>query len=198
MVIIIVANLTIQSWAGYLIFPLLFYYPIYSADTHKIALETYGIVPKKPFKIILITLVTGIVIFIPFIFGFHYFIEQFTSDQSNGLTLYPHFWEDLINQLLVVGIAEEFFYRGYLQTLFQKRFKQKIIPALHLDMSVVLVSLLFGMGHFFTYGTLLSILTFFPSLLFGMLKNATGSIYASAVIHGVSNIVLHLLIAGIA
>jgi membrane protease YdiL (CAAX protease family) len=90
-------------------------------------------------------------------------------------------------QLFFVALPEEVFFRGYLQEKLGNDLK-----------GVVIVSVFFAMGHFFTLcvpsGFLggicaQSVLTFFPSLIMGYLYARTGTLWGSIIFHFLSNIV---------
>ena len=93
----------------------------------------------------------------------------------------------IVLQLFYVALPEEVFFRGYLQEKLGNNLK-----------GVVIVSLLFALGHFFTlcvasgfaggYCTQ-SILTFFPSLIMGYLYARTGTLWGSIIYHFLSNVV---------
>jgi membrane protease YdiL (CAAX protease family) len=51
------------------------------------------------------------------------------------------------------------------------------------------VSLMFMVPHFILYPSILSLLTFFPSLLFGFAYQKTGSLAFVSLLHLVSNLV---------
>ncbi|MBN2695689.1 CPBP family intramembrane metalloprotease, partial [bacterium] len=97
--------------------------------------------------------------------------------------------------IFIIGLSEEFFYRGYLQSLIKKTVQKDIIKSLNFDWAIVITSLFFSIGHFLTYFTFFSILTFFPSLVFGILKNKTGTIYSSILFHAFSNTFLYILMS---
>ena len=93
----------------------------------------------------------------------------------------------ILVQLLLVALPEELFFRGYLQSKLGNNLK-----------GVVIVSLLFAVGHFITLclggSQSLSIcsqalLTFFPSLVMGYLYLATGTLWASIIFHFLANVV---------
>lgn len=93
----------------------------------------------------------------------------------------------ILVQLLLVALPEEVFFRGYLQTKLGNSIR-----------GVVIVSLLFAVGHFITLcigGThnlsvcSQAILTFFPSLIMGYLYLVTGTLWASIIFHFLANIV---------
>ncbi len=71
-----------------------------------------------------------------------------------------------------VAVAEETFFRGFLM----KKFNNFV------------VSVLFVLPHVILYQNLASVLTFFPSLLFGWIYIRSGSIVAPIIYHFVSNL----------
>lgn len=98
----------------------------------------------------------------------------------------------ILTQLLMVALPEEVFFRGYLQNKLGNNIK-----------GVIIVSLLFAVGHFITLclggGHNIAIcsqaiLTFFPSLVMGYLYLKTKTLWASIIFHFFANIV-HISIA---
>ena len=97
----------------------------------------------------------------------------------------------IVLQLFFVALPEEVFFRGYLQEKLGNNIK-----------GVVIVSVLFALGHFFTLcvasgfaGGICtqSVLTFFPSLIMGYLYVRTETLLGSIVFHFLSNIVYILM-----
>jgi membrane protease YdiL (CAAX protease family) len=93
----------------------------------------------------------------------------------------------ILVQLLLVALPEEVFFRGYLQNKLGNNLK-----------GVIIVSLLFAIGHFITlclggnYSMSLcsqALLTFFPSLVMGYLYLVTGTLWASIIFHFLANVV---------
>lgn len=97
-------------------------------------------------------------------------------------------------QLLVVALPEELFFRGFLLGLLEKRFppKRRILGG-GIGWALVLSSLAFAIIHIPKDGDPRVLATFFPGLLFGWMRSATGSILASTITHGASNILIRLL-----
>ncbi|WP_299199880.1 CPBP family intramembrane glutamic endopeptidase [Thermocrinis sp.] len=79
------------------------------------------------------------------------------------------------------AFAEELFFRAYLM----KRF------------SNLKVSLMFVIPHFILYPGILSLLTFFPSLVFGFAYQKTKSLAFVSLLHLVSNLVYFKLISSL-
>jgi membrane protease YdiL (CAAX protease family) len=87
----------------------------------------------------------------------------------------------VVFQLLGVAVPEEVYFRGFLQQRLGNTLKD-----------VLLVSLLFSFMHlpqFIFYGDKYSLLTFFPSLVMGLLYWRTSNVLPSTIFHFLSNIV---------
>ncbi len=182
----------------YIILITLVYIPMFSAKINHIDYLKYGLLNidiKKSSYYLLIWIITifpayFILIFV-FKFGSDFKEHLFTIKLPKDILYY------LAYNIIVVGFSEEFFYRGYLQPLIQKRFNFQIIPKIKLDTGIIITSLIFGLGHFLTYFTVFSALTFLPSIVFGILRNQTNNILASVLFHGISNAVLYVIILNI-
>jgi uncharacterized protein len=97
-------------------------------------------------------------------------------------------------QLLVVALPEELFFRGFLLGLLEKRFppKRRWLGG-GIGIALVLSSLAFALIHIPKDGDPRVLATFFPGLLFGWMRSATGSILAPTLVHGASNILIRVL-----
>jgi uncharacterized protein len=100
------------------------------------------------------------------------------------------FLQNVAAQVVVVGLPEEYFFRGYLQTTLNRKWpaKRRFLGA-PVSLSVVVTSILFALGHVLVDFNGLRFAVFFPSLLFGWMRQATGSILAGVLFHAASNIV---------
>jgi hypothetical protein len=97
-------------------------------------------------------------------------------------------------QWLVVGLPEELFFRGFLLNKLEQRFppRRRILGG-GVGLALVLSALAFALIHLPKEGDPRALATFFPGLLFGWMRSATGSILASTLTHGCSNILARLL-----
>lgn len=102
--------------------------------------------------------------------------------------------------VLVVALPEEAFFRGYLQTALDDRYepqssnaKARHLTSLRLSTGLLISSLIFALGHLSTTPQLGRLAVFFPSLLFGLLRQKTGGIGASVLLHAQCNIFAALL-----
>jgi uncharacterized protein len=104
------------------------------------------------------------------------------------------FAEFCLVQLVVVALPEELFFRGFLLELLERRFppKRRLLGG-GVGLALVLSAAAFALIHLPKDGDPRALATFFPGLLFGWMRSATGSILASTVTHGCSNILIRLL-----
>ncbi len=107
------------------------------------------------------------------------------------------FWEYAATQFGVVALTEEFFVRGTLLTLLEKRLPPKFrFLGGGLGLALVISCVLFGLIHWPLHGPGQALATMFPALWFGWLQSATGSIVAPVICHAMANIVQAILYAG--
>jgi uncharacterized protein len=97
-------------------------------------------------------------------------------------------------QWLVVGLPEELFFRGFLLAKLEQRFppRRRILGG-GVGLALLLSAAAFAVIHLPKEGDPRALATFFPGLLFGWMRSATGSILASTVTHGASNILVRVL-----
>ncbi len=110
------------------------------------------------------------------------------------LTINRNYWWILnliLIQFLLVALPEEVFYRGYLQTRLEQLFpKQTKVLGVNVSvMSLLLTSLIFAVGHYVTIPSPHRLAVFFPSLLFGWMRKASGGILAPLIFHALCNLV---------
>jgi uncharacterized protein len=92
-------------------------------------------------------------------------------------------------QWLVVGLPEELLFRGFLLDRLERRFppRRRLLGG-GVGWALVLSAAAFAVIHLPKEGDPRALATFFPGLLFGWMRSATGSILASTITHGGSNI----------
>lgn len=97
-------------------------------------------------------------------------------------------------QLVVVALPEELFFRGFLLGLLERHYPptRRILGG-GVGWALVLSSVAFALIHLPKDGDPRALATFFPGLLFGWMRSATGSILASTVTHASSNILIRIL-----
>ncbi|WP_457640838.1 CPBP family glutamic-type intramembrane protease [Persephonella sp.] len=100
----------------------------------------------------------------------------------------PFIWDRIFyGNFTQIGqvFAEEIFFRGYLLT---------VLPVENLLLRNITVSFLFMLPHLVINPNIFSLLTFFPSLIFGYLFIKTGSIVAPTIFHLFSNLFFQLFV----
>lgn len=192
---------------------LFLYAPMIVLGRRKEDLFDYGF-RAEPIKRGLLTALTAIAIIFPiFVVGYFVFYEVACHSKllahlvprgmcahyggMRALHVPAPTWslaEFCLVQLLVVALPEELFFRGFLLGLLEKRFppKRRILGG-GVGLALVLSSLAFAIIHIPKDGDPRVLATFFPGLLFGWMRSATGSILASTITHGCSNILIRLL-----
>lgn len=107
-------------------------------------------------------------------------------------------FDQVAAQLLVIGLPEEAFFRGYLQTRLDRHFTGRR-PILGIAISVkalLLQAALFALLHFLVEPNPARLAVFFPALLFGYMREARGGIGAAFVFHALCNLLSDLLVRG--
>jgi hypothetical protein len=111
---------------------------------------------------------------------------------------HPHlpdgFVEAALTQVIVIAIPEELFFRGYLLKRLEEAFppRRRLLGG-GIGVALVVSATLFGLSHVVYDLNPLRMATFFPGLLFGWLRSATGSIAAGAAVHAASNLYIAVL-----
>lgn len=101
----------------------------------------------------------------------------------------------LLLQVLLIALPEEFFYRGYLQRRLDEgrgRSGFKLGP-LFITQNNLIVSAIFAIGHFVIGLAPARLAVFFPSLLFGVLRDRTNGIAAPVAFHAGCNLMVQIV-----
>ena len=99
-------------------------------------------------------------------------------------------------EVFAIALPEEVFHRGYLMSALEERFppKRRIFGA-PLGLAAVLASLMFALGHLVGMAEVARLATFFPALVFSWLWRKSGSLWAPALFHAASNLLMAVLLA---
>ncbi len=97
-------------------------------------------------------------------------------------------------QLVVIALPEEVFFRGFILHLLERAMPpcRRVLGG-GIGWALILSSLLFAVGHLAVDPDPRRLAVFFPGLLFGWMRSATGSILAGTLAHAASNLFIHLL-----
>lgn len=103
------------------------------------------------------------------------------------------FPEWVVDQLFVVALPEEFFYRGFIQTRLRDAWPQgKVVFGVRLGPAFFWTAALFALGHLAIF-QVWRLGVFFPALLFGWMREKTGTVMGAALVHGAANLLMLVL-----
>ena len=111
------------------------------------------------------------------------------------LTLPPNAASFMLAQLIVVGLPEEAFFRGYVQTALSdlEEGRRHVLGVKLAPRAWVLQAILFAAIHFIVDPQPARLAVFFPALLFGWTRGWRGGIGAALALHAMSNLYSEIL-----
>ncbi|MCP4444328.1 MAG: CPBP family intramembrane metalloprotease [Myxococcales bacterium] len=97
-------------------------------------------------------------------------------------------------QIVVVALPEELFFRGLIHELCERAVppKRRVLGG-GIGWALIISSALFALGHLTVTFDARRLSVFFPGLVFGWMRSATGSILAGTIAHAASNLFIHIL-----
>lgn len=134
-------------------------------------------------------LMTCVIVVPPFLILNHYwqFLVYGLHFQAHPL---PVFGWVVIDQLFLVSVPEEIFFRGWFQSrlhhLFRARWR---VLGVRVGWSWLLTALLFALAHSLVTYQWWHFSIFIPALLFGWMREKTGTIAAPVLFHCVCNLI---------
>jgi membrane protease YdiL (CAAX protease family) len=127
-------------------------------------------------------------------FGFARLCRAWLGWSGGRFRLPDRFALSALNQLIVVAIPEELFFRGYLQSRLEERWRpRRTFLGAPVGLALVVSSALFALGHVLVVPNMQRLAVFFPALVFGWMRARTGSIAAGATFHALCNILADIL-----
>lgn len=134
------------------------------------------------------TLMLSAIVLPLFSTAYYLFANQYLSYSLNKihLTVPPHFFNLLIG-FIVGAVAEEVFYRGFLQTRLIAIFKKNFY------FSIILTNTFFAFAHFVGTNNPSRLLTFFPGLLFSYLAFKGKTLTGAVIFHILCNLLAQFL-----
>jgi hypothetical protein len=103
------------------------------------------------------------------------------------------FPEWIVDQYFVVALPEEFFYRGYMQARLRDAWPggRKVL-GVRLGPAFWLTAVLFALGHLAIF-QVWRLSVFFPALLFGWMRERSGTVLGAALFHAACNLYVRFL-----
>lgn len=97
-------------------------------------------------------------------------------------------------QVVVIALPEELFFRGFVHEMLERALppRRRLLGG-GLGWALVLSSALFAVSHLAAGFDPRRLSVFFPGLLFGWMRSATGSVLAGTIAHAASNLLIRVL-----
>ena len=97
-------------------------------------------------------------------------------------------------QVVVIALPEELFFRGFVHEMCERALppRRRLLGG-GVGLALLLSSALFAAGHLAAGFDPRRLSVFFPGLLFGWMRSATGSILAGTIAHAASNLFIRVL-----
>ena len=136
------------------------------------------------------------VVFVPYALG-HYLFAHWGYGASFSPHLPSSFLPSVWDQVLVVALPEEFFFRGYLQTQFDRVWgKPYHCLGAHCGVGLPIAAALFAACHTI-YGGPARLIVFFPGLWYGWLRARTETIAVPTAYHAASNLLMQIMLSSL-
>jgi membrane protease YdiL (CAAX protease family) len=156
---------------------------------------TYGLTLKRPGSV---RFHAGVIVavFVPYMVG-HYLLAHWWSGLDFHFRLPTVFLASAIDQLLLIALPEEFFFRGYLQTEFDRACGRPFeFLGAKWGLGLPIAAALFAACHLW-YGGPARLIVFFPGLLYGWLRARTDTILVPTFYHAGSNLLMQIMLASL-
>jgi hypothetical protein len=204
---IVITYLTVTGVAKVVATVGFLYLPLLSMDRRGEDYRDFGLSTRQLGRDVRQFLAVSAVVFPVFVLGYVAFAWLFPllpTEWVRSLTPYvgtPHFHfrlpdrfgEWVIDQIFVVALPEEFFYRGFLQTRLRDAWPQgRVFLGARLGPAFWVTALLFALGHLAIL-QVWRLAVFFPALLFGWMRERSGSVVGAALFHASANLLVQVL-----
>jgi membrane protease YdiL (CAAX protease family) len=204
---IVVTYVTVTGLAKVVATLSFLYLPLWSMDRRGEDYRDFGLSTHQLGRDVTQFLLVSAVVFPLFVLGYVAFAWMFPAlpaEWIRRLTPYvdaphfqfrlpPRFAEWVVDQLFVVALPEEFFYRGFLQTRLRDAWPGgRIFLGARLGPAFWVTALLFALGHLAIF-QVWRLAVFFPALLFGWMRERSGSVVGAALFHASANLLVQVL-----
>ncbi len=168
----------------------------------------YGVTVGRPWHVLGLTALAIVALFPPFALASYVYRQALLPLHARPvrppfawvgwLREAPQVWRWVLQaffwQFSFVALAEEFFYRGYLQGRLNLLLghRRQVLGA-PVGAGLPIGSAVFALHHLLVSSAPQDLLVFFPALAFGWLREATGSVLAPALFHAACNVFAGLL-----
>lgn len=180
----------VEKYLNVIVSVLLLYTPLLFIFIRKENIKRFGLTLDRLGQSVRAFFILVAIFFLPYGIGYFFYYKFFIgSVESFHLALPRELGTLLLTQLLFVGLPEEFFFRGYLQERLNAFFSSKIsVGRFELGGGAVVGSLLFAWSHFWITPEWGRLAVFFPSLLFGWLRDRYQTLVGPILFHAACNL----------
>lgn len=137
-------------------------------------------------------LIAVAIVFPIFLVGAHYWqiiIYKYHGFRAAG---FPDLLNAIAFQVFLVALPEEFFFRGYFQSTLNRFMRKRWnVLGVRLGYAWLVTAVVFAIAHSIVFYQWWHFSIFFPALLFGYLRERTGSITAPILFHAFSNLFMN-------
>jgi len=132
-------------------------------------------------------------VLVPYVIG-HYAWARWWLGQSFDFQLRSGLLGLALEQVLIVGLPEESFFRGYLQTQGDMVWKRpyRLLGA-RWGLGLPVAAFFFALCHV-PHGGVERMITFFPGLFYGWLRARTGTVLVPVLYHAASNVLMRVML----
>ena len=201
-VLLVAASLLYPSLAKFVATASFLYLPLFFARRRNEDAYDYGLdfkLWKKDVGLFLIVAAILTPLFFIAFWGFMQVLPQIPHHWAGMITplnghpafqprLPKKFPQWVVDHTLVVALPEEFFYRGFIQTRLRDAWPEgRTLGGARLGRAFWVTAVLFALGHL----AILSpwrLAVFFPALLFGWMREKTGTVLGAALLHAFCNL----------
>jgi membrane protease YdiL (CAAX protease family) len=203
--IVAVAQLAPPPWAKVTAVVAFLYLPLAAMrGTHEDARD-YGVTLARWRTDVPLALGLMVVVAPLFVLGYEAWLGHLLAARSGappGLAFHPRVpagygWSNVVDELFVTALPEEFFYRGWLQTRLKRAWPGGArIAGVVVGPAFLLTAALFAVGHLAIFQAS-RLAVFFPALLFGWIRERTGTVVGSTLFHAGCNILAKVVGASV-
>lgn len=169
------------------------YVPVFLIGRRGITKQSLGLSLAKWKEDLLLVFVLAVLVTVPYAIGHHYYQTQIFQHPFR-FRLPNDLLTSVLTQVFVVALAEEIYFRGYLQERLTRIWPPaKKLFGVPFGAAIIVASFVFALGHVIGEYRIDRFGPFFPGLVFGLLRARTGTIVGSIAFHAYCNILGEVL-----
>lgn len=160
--------------------------------------DALGLSARPFLKPLAIAAVLCLIVFPFYIAGYEFWSRLVSGRPFTGFGGLGTDWSGMLDlvmvQVIAVALPEEVFYRGWMQSRLALIFQGRVrVLGASIGWHIPVTAALFALSHLVLVPAPFRLAVFFPALLFGWLRERTGSVVAPIAFHAACNILLDLL-----